>query len=87
MSAVFLDSSDKPVLITASDTAKLAYNGSTAKCKAISVSVAGDLAISNSEGTKVVIPAASLAIGIMHPIKTERIWLTGTTATGIVAWF
>ena len=87
MSSTFLSSSDKPVLVTASDTALLEYNGEVKKCKAISIEVAGDLEISDSEGTRVVLPAASLAIGIMHPIETEQIWAANTTATGIVAWF
>jgi len=87
MADFYSHSSDKPVLVTASDTALLEYNSEVKKCRGISVEVAGDLAISNEQGTKVVLPAATLAIGIIHPISTEQIWATGTTATGIVAWF
>lgn len=87
MSSVFLSSSDKPVLVTPSDTAFLEYNGKVEKCRAISIEVAGDVAILNSEGTAVTIPASSLAVGILHPISTSRINSTNTTATGIVAWF
>jgi len=87
MASTFLSSSDKPVLVTTSDTALLEYNSEVKKCIAISIEVAGDLAIANSEGTKVVLPAATLTVGVMHPISTEQIYATGTTATGIVAWF
>lgn len=87
MSSVFLASSDQPLLVTPSDTVDLTYEGTVKKCRAISVSVAGDVAIINSEGNAITIPAASLTVGVMHPISTSRINATNTTATGIVAWF
>jgi hypothetical protein len=47
------------------------------------VAVAGDVKCSMVDGPPVVWPA--LAAGVPHPIQASRIWLNGTTATGIVA--
>jgi len=87
MSSIHLASSAKPVNITPSDTDSLQYNGENIACRGISIGTAGDLAIVNDQGDKIVIPGNALAIGIIHPIVTGKIYSTGTTASEIVAWF
>ena len=66
--------------VTPSDSVDLAL-----VCRAISLTVAGDIQITTKDGTTVVI--TGLAAGIMHPIGAQRIWSTNTTATGIIAYF
>ena len=87
MSSIHLASSNKPKNITASDTAFLEYNGESLACRGISIGTAGNLAINDSEGNKVIIPGNTLAIGIIHPIVTDKIYSTGTTASEIVVYY
>jgi len=85
--SVIISSSSKPQLVTTSDTVAFKWNGAPAVTKGIAISVAGDVAIKDELGNTVVIPAATLAIGMIHPIATGQIMATGTTATGLVAYF
>ena len=87
MSAIPIYPSGAPQLVTPSNTATFTYDSKPVKTRGISIGVAGDLAIKDSLGNNVIIPAASLAIGMIHPIETSQIRSTGTTATSIVAWF
>lgn len=73
--------------VTPSDTVVLKYNGKATRCKGISFSTAGALAIKDDEDNTVVIPSGSLATGIIHPISTNQIMSTGTAAVDIVAYF
>ena len=79
--------SPSPQLVTKSDTLELTYNGEPAKTKYISIGTAGNLAIKDSLGNTVIIPANALEVGTLHPIATGKILSTGTAAAEIVAWF
>lgn len=74
--------------ITPSDTNYLkTAGGKTFRTKGISFGTAGALAIKDQDNITVVIPTGVLSAGIIHPIQTDRILSTGTTATNIVAYF
>ena len=69
----------KPVAVTPSDSVDL----TDGYCSAICIAVAGDLKITDIEGNAVTL---TLPVG-WHPIGAQRIWATGTTATGITAGY
>ncbi len=46
------------------------------------VAVAGDVKVLTLKGTEIVYPA--LAAGVPHPIFARQIFVTGTTATGLI---
>lgn len=53
--------------------------------RSVYVGTAGDLVVREAiDGTALTIPDAPAGY---HPIQIQQIDLTGTTATGIVAWF
>lgn len=54
--------------------------------RAMSWQVAGDIKIRDLDGNDVVIPSGALAANQIHSIGCLRIWSTGTTATGIIAY-
>lgn len=85
-----LDSSFQFSAVTTSDTATLSYtdadsNTQVRRCKGIYVGVSGDVVVKDDAGTSVTFK--DLANGIIHPISTDRIMATGTTATNIVCLF
>jgi len=80
-----IDPSNQFINVTPSDTDLLKYNGNVSTCRGILLEVAGDIAIKDDENNTVVI--AGLAAGVIHPIATQQILSTNTTATGIVAYF
>lgn len=53
--------------------------------QAIYVGTAGNVTIQDATGTQVTI--SDLAAGVWHPIRTLRVYATGTTATEIVAGY
>lgn len=53
--------------------------------RGIMVATAGSLRVTFVGGETVTLPA--LAAGMTHAARLSRIWLTGTTATGIVALY
>lgn len=65
--------------VTPSDTVDLVPIG----CRALLISVGGDLKITTKNGqTRVLtVPACKLNLPV------TRVWATGTTATGISAWY
>lgn len=69
-------------LITPSDTDQLVNVTS-----AISFAVAGDIKVVTIGGETVVIPSGALVAGIMHPMKINQVFFTGTAATGIVGYY
>ena len=95
-SGVSIQSSYKFRAVTPSDTAILTYSTTQtpydvsqtidepAQTRGISCAVAGNVAIKNDQGTAVTI---FLSAGAIHPIATNQIMSTNTTATGIVAYF
>jgi hypothetical protein len=69
-------------LVTGNDSTDLGY-----VTRGISFAVAGDLKVTTDGGETVVIPSGALAAGVIHPLEVTRVWLTGTAATGIVAYW
>lgn len=58
--------------------------------RAISFGAAGAISMvpsADTGSTTVVIPSGSLAAGVMHPCAPKEIKSSGTTVTGIVAWY
>ncbi len=53
----------------------------TVPARGIFVGVSGDVKVTMIDGTVGVWP--NLVAGVIHPIEAKRIWVTGTTATGI----
>ena len=56
-------------------------NDTNGPFRALIVGVAGDVKVTTLRGSDVVYPA--LVAGVIHPICCKRVWVTGTTATGI----
>ena len=77
--------SSKFANITASDTALLEYQGEVMSCRGILLGTAGDIAVKDDDNTTVVI--SGLAAGIVHPISTDQILATSTTASDICVFF
>ncbi len=55
-------------------------------CRAISFAGAGDIKVTTIKGDVRVILSGELNTGQQHSMQILRIWSTGTTATGIIAW-
>lgn len=70
--------------VTPSDTAKLDFKGTAARCIRLIVGVTGNVAVVNEDGSSTILP---LVAGVEYYISTDKILSTGTTATGIVAGF
>lgn len=56
-------------------------------CRAISFASDGDIKVTTVGGQTLVIPSGSLAALMQHSMRLSRIWATGTTATGIIAYY
>lgn len=70
-------------LVTPSDTDPLPK-----VTRALSWSGDGDLRVlMRGKSQPQTIPAGSLATTLMQPLRIEKIFATGTTATGIIGWF
>jgi hypothetical protein len=69
------------VLVTPSDTDDLA-NASTA----LLLSVDGALKVDTEGGETVVFPTGTFLVKTFLPLRVTRVYSTGTTATGIVAF-
>lgn len=65
-------------LINPSDTVSLPQT-----TRGISMATAGDLHVLTSDGTNVTIANGSLNAGIIHPLRVQKVFYTGTTAAGI----
>lgn len=63
--------------VTPNDSADLAI-----ATRGVYVGVTGNLKVTTVRGSTVTF--VGLAAGIIHPIRVERIWSTGTTATNII---
>lgn len=79
------------VLVTKSDTVNIVDSAGRQRISdGISVGAAGDVAYIpagvSEQGAASTI-ATGLGAGIIHPIRASRILSTGTTATGITAYF
>ena len=82
-----IDPSSQFINVVPSDTLPLKYNNKVIACRGIAIGTAGDLEIKDDNNVTVVIPANSLAIGVIHPISTQQILDANTTAAEIVAYF
>ena len=72
--------------ITPSDTLKLTNaSGNITRCRGVYIGGAGNLAVKDEKNNAVTF--VSLAVGVIHPISTDQIMNTNTTATNIVALF
>ncbi len=65
------------VVITPNDATDIAVT------KGLYLGATGDIHVTLKDGTTVTFTA--LSGGLIHPIAATRIWLTGTTATNILA--
>lgn len=66
-------------VVTPNDGADL-----SSPCQAISVAVAGNVVCRDGRNVDVTIPVPA---NVIWPVNTRRILATGTTATGIVAYW
>lgn len=73
---------DSIALVTPHDSNEL-----SAVTRGISFAAAGALKVVTVNGDTVTIPSGALAAGIIHPLRVKQVWSTGTTATGIVAYW
>lgn len=75
-------------LVTPSDTEEFSV-----PTRGISMAIAGDIKVTPAtvnptlSGSTVTIPEDALAAGVIHPLRLNKIWSTGTAASGIVAYF
>lgn len=65
--------------VTADDAADLAFT-----TRGLNVAQSGNVRLTTLGGDTVTV---ALSAGIVFPIRANRIWATGTTATGIVALY
>lgn len=71
--------------VTPSDAALILDGSEPVKCRGISFSGAGSITYLDPKGAQRVLNG--LAAGIIHPISTNKIFATGTTATGIYVYW
>ena len=76
------DPAASAALVTPDDATDLANTS-----RGISFAAAGTLRVHMSDGVDITFPADSLAPGIIHPMRVDRVWDTGTTVTGIVVFY
>ena len=69
-------------LVTPNDTTDL-----TTVSRYVAISAVGTLKVTTMGGDTVTIPSGALAAGQMFPLRVSRVWASGTTATGIVAFW
>jgi len=75
-------------LVTPSDTEEF-----DTPTRGLSFISAGDIKVTLARnnpsltGETITIPSGNLAGGIIHPIRVNKVWATGTTISGGVAWF
>lgn len=60
-------------------------NDLSTTARAVYLGASGNLKVTLSSGDTVTF--VGLAAGVIHPIVAKRIWATGTTATGILAFY
>ena len=59
----------------------------TKATRGISIGGAGALKITTVGGETITIPSGAIAVGVVHPIRAERVFSTGTGATNIIGWW
>jgi hypothetical protein len=78
------DPSGDIALVTPADGADISAGKTT---RGLSLAGAGAISVVTASGQTVLIPSGALAVGMIHPIRITRVRATGTTATGMVAYF
>lgn len=73
------------VAVTPSDTVNITFPSGTSFSRAIRVNVAGTISLLMADGSTVTL--ANLAADFDHPYAIKRVNATGTTATGITAFY
>lgn len=61
-------------------------SGSIGPYRAFSFAVAGDIKFRLLDGTDFTLPSGSLAVGLQHALWFDRVYATGTAATGICGY-
>jgi len=69
-------------LVTPSDTDEL-----QSVTRGVSLAVAGALAVVTFGGESLTVPSGALAAGQIHRLRVRQVKSTGTTATGVVAYW
>ena len=72
------------VAVTPADGADLQYNGVATPCRIITVNVSGVVSMDIGSATALLV---AFVAGTPQYIRAKRIRATGTTATGITAWY
>jgi hypothetical protein len=80
-----IDPSYQFAVVTPSDTALLSYAGEKGRSKGIYVGTTGNLAVKDDKGNSVTF--VNVLAGVIHPISTDQILFTGTSALNIIALF
>lgn len=80
---------ESALAVTPADGANLAPpNGDANKAtRALLIGGAGNLKVDMADGTTVTMAIPATATGVLLPIAVKRVYATGTTATGIVAFY
>jgi hypothetical protein len=89
----FMAVSTQPVesalAVTTSDALNLVPpNGDTAKAtRALLIGATGTLKVDMADGSTVTMTIPATATGVLLPIAVKKVYATGTSATGIVAFY
>lgn len=80
---------ESALAVTPSDTANLAPpSGDPNKAtRALLIGGAGNMQLDMADGSTVTLTFPATACGLMLPIAVKKVHATGTTATGIVAFY
>jgi hypothetical protein len=73
------------IAVTTSDTVNIAFPANIQYSRAIRVNVAGSVVLVMADNS--VVTLANLAADVDHPYAVKRVNATGTTATGITAFY
>ena len=75
--------------VTPSDAANLAPPSGDANkaTRALLIGGAGTVKVDMADGTTVTLTFPATACGVIQPIAVKKVYATGTTSTGIVAFY
>lgn len=76
------------IAVTPSDTVNFVPgSGYAPACRGISIAVAGTVSVLTANAQSVSFASGELLVGVIYGISALRVNATGTTATGIKAYF
>ncbi len=80
---------ESALAVTPSDTANLAPPSGDANkaTRALLIGGAGSVKVDMADATTVTLTFPATACGLMVPISVKKVYATGTTATGVVAFY